>query len=99
MRRPIQTCFLDAKELAKQFDCKIRRTSDLEHMKEQVHKKDYLKPDEKVKIIKHLDLELPFSRIRISGGEPVFSNADVFQTDNTSDGLITQTIRYWIDFF
>ncbi len=91
--------FLSAKKLAKQFDCKIRKTSDLGYVKSQIKNKTSFDSRVQERILKHINLELPFSRIRISGGEPVFSNKDVFQTDSESEDLITKTIRYWIDFF
>jgi len=94
--------FISPVELARQFDCKIRQTANLDYMKSQVASKTSLSDSEKQKILKHLDKELPFSRIRISGGEPVFSNGNVFQSpakSTESESLITQTIKYWMRFF
>jgi len=97
---------LPAKKLAQQFACKIRITSELSCVKASVSEKfpvGYRSEEEVRKyrdgILKHLDQELPFSRIRISGGEPIFSSSDVFQTDDASEDLISQTIQYWIEFF
>jgi uncharacterized Fe-S cluster-containing radical SAM superfamily protein len=94
--------FLSPVQLAKQFDCKIRKTANLSYMKSQVASKTSLDNKDKEKILKHLDKELPFSRIRISGGEPMFSNSNVFQSPTESaesQNLIIQTIKYWIQFF
>lgn len=91
--------FLTAEELAKQFDCKIRKTSDLDYLKQQVGLKNFLKDNEKRSATNHLNKELPFNRIRISGGEPLFSSRYFFQTEDTSSDIIQQTIKYWIKFF
>lgn len=97
---------LSAEQLANQFACKIRATADLGQMKAAVFQKypqNYSSEDQVGRhrngILRHLDLGLPFSRLRVSGGEPLFSNRDVFQTEDVSEDLLTQTIRYWIDFF
>jgi organic radical activating enzyme len=95
----IDTHFVSAKGLAKQFDCKIRKTADLKYLKNQVYKKNAFEIKEQGNILKHFDLELPFSRIRISGGEPLYSNVSVFQAEDRGEDLVTQTIKYWIEFF
>ncbi|MCJ7570749.1 MAG: EVE domain-containing protein [Candidatus Thermoplasmatota archaeon] len=95
----IKTCFLSAEELAEQFACKIKKTADLNHIKSQIKEKIKYTDQEREKILRHVDMNLPFSRIRISGGEPLFSNSHVLQNYKESEDLITQTIPYWIDFF
>jgi len=91
--------FLSARELAEQFACKIRNTADLEYVKGRIGSKTAFSPEDREKILRHIGLELPFSRIRISGGEPIFSSNDIFETDDESEDLVTQMIRYWIEFF
>lgn len=77
-----KTCnpnFLSAKELAKQFACKIRRTADINFLKKQVESKTFLSQREKDSATKHINKELPFSRIRISGVSRYFQIATVFK--------------------
>ncbi|MFC1968598.1 hypothetical protein ACFLVX_04345 [Chloroflexota bacterium] len=90
---------LSAKNLAEQFNCKIRKTADFAYLKNRVRDKTSYSEQQQKNILKHINLRLPFSRIRISGGEPLFSNGDVFIAQDRDDDLITQTIEYWIDFF
>ena len=63
--KKIMINFLSAKELAQQFDCKIRKTSDLAYFRSQIKNKTSFDSREQEKILKHINLELPFSRIRI----------------------------------
>lgn len=97
--RQLSTAYIAPRELARQFSCKIESTADLENMKNMCRDKSYMSPDDQRKCLKHLDLGLPFSRIRVSGGEPLFSNADVLRDEGTTDDPIDATMQYWLEFF
>ncbi|MEM7818142.1 MAG: EVE domain-containing protein [Candidatus Aenigmatarchaeota archaeon] len=97
-------------ELAQQFGCKIEKLFDLkkkllDNNLSEIFKSKNFDEQTKEKIIKHLKMNLPLMRIRISGGEPIFSNKDTLRLDQSDkdtlpDSSYTEyTIRYWLLFF
>jgi len=89
--------YVTPKRLAEQFGCKLEKLSDFNALIKAVQRKNIDERDKKT-AIKHLQMKLPLMRIRISGGEPIFSTKDTI-IDPTNPDLIKSTISYWLAFF
>lgn len=89
--------YVSPERLAEQFGCKLEKLSDFEAFVKAAKEKE-LKESERKKAVKHLQLKLPLMRLRISGGEPVFSTKETI-TESCSDEIVGETVNYWLIFF
>ncbi len=89
--------YVTPERLAEQFYCKIQKLSDFDQLIKEIQEKD-MKEREKQVAIKHLQLKLPLMRIRISGGEPLFSTRETLKVPPQED-LIQASLNYWLTFF
>lgn len=89
--------FVSPKRLAEQFGCKLKKLSDINGLMRIAQTKG-LDTKTADAAINHLKMKLPLMRIRISGGEPIFSTKDsLINADNPN--LIKATVSYWLEFF
>jgi len=93
------TSFVSPEKLAEQFFCKFKKVCSLEHMIEEIKKKDFQSEKRRNQSIKHIKLNLPLSRIRISGGEPIFSNNEVLIDREKEEPVHLASVEYWLRFF
>jgi len=89
--------YISPSELARQFGCKIEKMSNYDELLGIAQSKE-LTDKECKGAVKHLQMKLPLMRIRISGGEPLFSNNNTI-TESTNPNPIKATIDYWLTFF
>jgi len=93
------TSYTSAERLAEQFFCKFKKVSSTRYMIEQIENKKFLTEDDRRKSIKHIELNLPLSRIRISGGEPIFSDGEVLLGRDEKKTIHLANVEYWLTFF
>ncbi|WP_202318470.1 EVE domain-containing protein [Archaeoglobus neptunius] len=90
--------YVSPTRLAEQFACKIRKLSKFEELLKIAEEKE--KKDGGCKgAVKHLKMKLPLMRVRISGGEPIFSNKETLLDPIDQNNLIISTIKFWLQFF
>lgn len=87
--------FLTPERLAEQFYCKLTKISNLKLVLEAIDKKSFLDEKDKSSAKKHLELKPPLWRIRISGGEPLYSNKENFSLQPNYEN----SIKFWTNFF
>lgn len=91
-----QISYVSPKRLAEQFKCKIEKLSDFDGLIKSAESKKMDANLRKV-VIKHLQMKMPLMRLRISGGEPIFSTRDTLHS--TKPDLVSATVDYWLAFF
>lgn len=90
--------YISPGRLAEQFVCKIRKLSNFEELLKIAEEKE--KKDSGCKgAVRHLKMRLPLMRIRISGGEPLFSNKETLLNPINQENLIISTVKFWLQFF
>jgi organic radical activating enzyme len=94
-----KTALVSAEDLANQFVCKFKQVSSLGDLIEKINKKTFLEESDKIKSINHIKLKLPFTRIRISGGEPLHFSQDDVMLENSEKLSLNSGVQYWLDFF
>ncbi|MEM0330721.1 MAG: hypothetical protein QXW84_05045, partial [Archaeoglobaceae archaeon] len=95
IRNGCKVAFVTPERLAEQFACKLKKISDLSEVLDSIDGKTFLGEIERQKAKKHLEQKVPLWRIRISGGEPLYSCNENFIGETTRNN----SINYWIRFF
>lgn len=94
-----ETSFISPERLAEQFFCKFNKVSSMEYMIKQIKKKEFLSGSQIEKSTNHIRLNLPLTRIRISGGEPIFSDDEVLIETDKGKPVYLSSVDYWLIFF
>ena len=92
--------FVSADRLADQFCCKLEKMSNREYMLEALAQKTFLTAKELRESSAHIKRNYPVIRVRISGGEPIFTSKETFEpfdSANQVDYLLG--VEYWLGFF
>ncbi len=92
-----ETSFVSPQRLAEQFGCKIEKMTNFDEFIGSINKKP-LSESEKEKTLNHLKMKLPLMRLRISGGEPLYSTNKTLR-DIKGKGVTEASIAYWLSFF
>lgn len=92
--------FASAERLADEFYCKFELMSNRQNMLNTLSKKTFLSSKEGSQSLYHIKRNYPVIRIRISGGEPVFTSKETFRPLDSSKPVdYSLGVKYWLDFF
>lgn len=98
--RGCKPAFASAERLADEFYCKFESMSNKKYMLDTLEQKTFLTAKEMNQSLYHIKKNYPVIRIRISGGEPVFTSQEIYRPFDSSKPVdYSLGVKYWLDFF